>query len=220
MTAKIKLNAASGGGSFSLQAPSSSANNRVFTLPDSADATILTSTTATGKILQTKTTFVTARSSYVFSSASTYLTLTPLNTTITPIGANSKFIVSAQVSGEGTVSNQQYFLKLIRNVTSGFADGDNVNIATGDNSGYATGIVATSAFHGYNAENNDSTISTSHISPFEDSPSVSVGGNLQYKVQVFSQTTTTWYLNRTKTLYNESYGDYLPSWVTVMEVSA
>ena len=40
MTAKIKLNAASGGGSFSLQAPSSSANNRVMTLPDSADGTL------------------------------------------------------------------------------------------------------------------------------------------------------------------------------------
>ena len=42
MTAKIKLNAASGGGSFSLQAPSSSSNNRVFTLPDIADATLST----------------------------------------------------------------------------------------------------------------------------------------------------------------------------------
>jgi len=42
MTAKIKLNAASGGGSFSLQAPSSSANNRVFTIPDVADATMAT----------------------------------------------------------------------------------------------------------------------------------------------------------------------------------
>jgi len=42
MTAKIKLNAASGGGSFSLQAPSSSANNRVFTLPDVADASMAT----------------------------------------------------------------------------------------------------------------------------------------------------------------------------------
>ena len=49
MTAKIKLNAASGGGSFSLQAPSSSSNNRVFTLPDSADATHLTSTASLGK---------------------------------------------------------------------------------------------------------------------------------------------------------------------------
>ena len=43
MTAKIKLNAASGGGSFSLQAPSSSANNRVITLPDVADGTLVTS---------------------------------------------------------------------------------------------------------------------------------------------------------------------------------
>ena len=43
MTAKIKLNAASGGGSISIQAPSSSSNNRVISLPDIADGTILTS---------------------------------------------------------------------------------------------------------------------------------------------------------------------------------
>ena len=41
MTAKIKLNAASGGGSVSLQAPSSSSNDRVYNLPDSADITTL-----------------------------------------------------------------------------------------------------------------------------------------------------------------------------------
>ena len=54
MTAKIKLNAASGGGSFSLQAPSSSSNNRVFTLPDSADATLLTSLSSVGKVVDQK----------------------------------------------------------------------------------------------------------------------------------------------------------------------
>ena len=43
MTAKIKLNSASGGGSISLQAPSSSSNNRVITLPDIADGTLVTS---------------------------------------------------------------------------------------------------------------------------------------------------------------------------------
>jgi len=43
MTAKIKLNAASGGGSISIQAPSSSSNNRVIALPDIADGTIVTS---------------------------------------------------------------------------------------------------------------------------------------------------------------------------------
>jgi|TARA_R100000329_G_C7617627_1_gene219411 hypothetical protein len=43
MSGKLKLNAASGGGSISIQAPSSSSNNRVLTLPDVADSTILTS---------------------------------------------------------------------------------------------------------------------------------------------------------------------------------
>tara|TARA_R100001086_G_C11723897_1_gene227680 strand:- start:26 stop:694 length:669 start_codon:yes stop_codon:yes gene_type:complete len=43
MTAKIKLNAASGGGSVSIQAPSSSSNNRVIALPDIADGTLVTS---------------------------------------------------------------------------------------------------------------------------------------------------------------------------------
>jgi len=50
MTAKIKLNAASGGGSFSLQAPSSSSNNRVISLPDKPDGTLLTS--ASGSSIQ------------------------------------------------------------------------------------------------------------------------------------------------------------------------
>jgi len=43
MTAKIKLNSASGGGSISIQAPSSSSNNRVISLPDIADGTLVTS---------------------------------------------------------------------------------------------------------------------------------------------------------------------------------
>ena len=38
---KIKLNTASGGGSVSLQAPSSSSNDRVYTLPDSAHISTL-----------------------------------------------------------------------------------------------------------------------------------------------------------------------------------
>ena len=65
MTAKIKLNAASGGGSISIQAPSSSSNNRVISLAAIADGTLLTSQSsidstklspaiAAGKILQFK----------------------------------------------------------------------------------------------------------------------------------------------------------------------
>ena len=94
MTAKIKLNAASGGGSFSLQAPSSSANNRVFTLPDSADATLLTSTTATGKILQV----VSTHSSTIFSTTNTSNTDTGLSATITPSSSSNKILISGTFS--------------------------------------------------------------------------------------------------------------------------
>jgi len=93
MTAKIKLNAASGGGSFSLQAPSSSANNRVFTLPDSADATILTSTATLGKVLQTVRAQTQTRLA-VGSNTGTFYT-SALTADITPSATSSKVFVLA-----------------------------------------------------------------------------------------------------------------------------
>jgi len=94
MTAKIKLNAASGGGSFSLQAPSSSSNNRVFTLPDSADATLLTSTSATGKVLQVVSATTTTQ---VNSSSSSHVD-TGLTCSITTTSASSKVYVAVSQS--------------------------------------------------------------------------------------------------------------------------
>ena len=181
----------------------------------------LTKTGGFGAILQVVKTNVTASSSYG-SSANSHYTLTPLNTTITPVGTNSHFIVSAQISGEPSAqSNANIFIRLIRNTTSGFADGNNVAIAVGDNGSNNTAPENTSAFHGYYAQNNDSTISTTHITNYVDSPSVSAGGDLQYKVQIYIQESgTTFYLNRTVTQYNQVYGDYLPSFLTVMEVAA
>jgi len=181
----------------------------------------LTKTGGFGAILQVVKTNVTASSSYG-SSANSHYTLTPLNTTITPVGTNSHFIVSAQISGEPSAnSNANIFIRLIRNTTSGFADGNNVAIAVGDNGSNNTAPENTSAFHGYYAQNNDSTISTTHITNYVDSPSVSAGGDLQYKVQIYIQESgTTFYLNRTVTQYNQVYGDYLPSFLTVMEIAA
>ena len=89
MTAKIKLNAASGGGSFSLQAPSSSSNNRVFTIPDVADGTIATTATA-GKVLQV----VTAIKTDTASTTSTTMSDTGLSASITPASASNKILVS------------------------------------------------------------------------------------------------------------------------------
>jgi len=91
MTAKIKLNAASGGGSFSLQAPSSSANNRVMTLPDSADGTVLTTTNPkAGNIIQV----VQASTSSEVSSTSSNYVDSGLSASITPSNANNKILIT------------------------------------------------------------------------------------------------------------------------------
>ena len=104
MTAKIKLNAASGGGSFSLQAPSSSSNNRVMTLPDTADGTILTTTNPkTGNIIQVVNTLFTTP---VTSTSNSYETISGFNATITPTATSSKILimVSAYSSTRNSVT--------------------------------------------------------------------------------------------------------------------
>ena len=97
MTAKIKLNAASGGGSFSLQAPSSSANARVMTLPDTADGTILTTTNPkAGNILQVVQTAKTDSTTYS-SVAHTAFTADVMTATITPSSSSNKVLISCVI---------------------------------------------------------------------------------------------------------------------------
>ena len=117
MTAKIKLNAASGGGSFSLQAPSSSSNNRVFTIPDVADGTIATTATA-GKILQV----VSQTSGNQATSTSTTFTTTGLEATITPSSSSSKILIevnSPMTGFAGGSGSQKGGLKVYRGGASG-----------------------------------------------------------------------------------------------------
>ena len=98
MTAKIKLNAASGGGSVSLQAPSSSSNNRVFTILHEVDATLLTSNTSTGKILQVKQVVKTDTFSLAASSTNQRIDITGLTIDITPSSASNKILVDYRVN--------------------------------------------------------------------------------------------------------------------------
>ena len=94
MTAKIKLNAASGGGSFSLQAPSSSSNNRVITLPDIADGTLLTNqSTGLGKVLQVKQTVIDTQQNYGTGAENEVM-----NVSITPSATSSKDLVCCNMA--------------------------------------------------------------------------------------------------------------------------
>ena len=116
MTAKIKLNAASGGGSFSLQAPSSSSNNRVMTLPDTADGTIITSTNLPDGLVKQhlQTTYSTQVNNTTSSFADTGLTLS-----ITPTSTGSKILVLAQQQVR-FYSQSQFIsggIKLVRTVS-------------------------------------------------------------------------------------------------------
>ena len=104
MTAKIKLNAASGGGSFSLQAPSSSSNNRVFTLPDSADATLLTSTASLGKVLQVVSSVKTDTASASVDMNSDWVGH-GLSVSITPSSASNKILITGQLSVNADIND-------------------------------------------------------------------------------------------------------------------
>ena len=111
MTAKIKLNAASGGGSFSLQAPSSSANNRVMTLPDTADGTILTTTNPKSKsVIQMVADIKKDVSSYATSSS---FAATGMSVTITPQSASNTLLVIANLA-IGNSGNNSTQWKLYR----------------------------------------------------------------------------------------------------------
>ena len=122
MSAKIKLNAASGGGSFSLQAPSSSSNNRVITLPDVADGTLLTNqSTGLWKVLQV----VHVEYSTQVISTSTSLVDTGVTLAITPIQTGSKMLVTVfqQLRITRAVAGQGARLDLLQDSTTRYQAG-------------------------------------------------------------------------------------------------
>ena len=151
MTAKIKLNAASGGGSFSLQAPSSSSNNRVITLPDLADGTLVTSEStldatklsgnlpalngsaltnlpASGKILQVIHAFTTT----FFSTTSSTLADIGLSASITPSSSSNKVLAFGNIGGIETSGDNYGQGAFLRDSTTIIADLDRGIGFTGD----------------------------------------------------------------------------------------
>ena len=156
MTAKIKLNAASGGGSFSLQAPSSSANTRVMTLPDTADGTILTTTNPkAGNIIQVVEGSTQSRVS-ITSGTGTWVD-TNLKASITPSSSSNKIFVL--VNGTlFTGNNSSGAATVFRGGTGGTNIGDSTY---GLFSGNANGETSAGAVMGCNLMKLDSPSTTS-----------------------------------------------------------
>jgi len=207
MTAKIKLNAASGGGSFSLQAPSSSANNRVFTLPDSADATILTSTTATGKILQV----VQFRKTDTFTSSQNGFVDIGVAVDITPSATSSKILVTVSISGF-VHTGSGGAAKIVRTI-----GGTATDLGKAD----ASGIRNVSSFSGslYTGDGSSSDLLQMNANTqFLDSPSTT--SQINYKVQCHPENNALRINYQENSQNTTASGIMTTSYITCMEVAA
>ena len=198
MSAKIKLNAASGGGSFSLQAPTSSSNNRVFTIPDVADGTIATTATA-GKILQV---IQGSTESEVTTSSTTYVD-SGLSQAITTTGSNKVLVII----------NQQY--RLFRNATQALGGFRILRGSTAIQQGPNGGSENAPFGLGVINNTNDNYVYDRYTVTYLDSPSA---GTHTYKTQM--AITTAQDSAQIRAQYNASSGANGASFITLMEVSA
>jgi hypothetical protein len=205
MTAKIKLNAASGGGSVSLQAPSSSSNNRVISLPDIADGTLLTSQSSldstklspaisTGKILQVKQTF---KNDTASTSSGTYAAISGLTVAITPSSSSNKILYMGSLYLAGTSAEAVFRLTRTIGGTLSNISGGNTFVDDEDGSFLIGG----------------SSLYRSASFQFLDSPNTTSEITYGINWQVHSGTM---YLNRT---WDAGFG-HGASAITVMEVAA
>tara|TARA_R100001086_G_scaffold214104_1_gene130098 strand:+ start:235 stop:843 length:609 start_codon:yes stop_codon:yes gene_type:complete len=200
---KIKLNASSGGGSVSLQAPSSSSNDRVITLPDIADGTLLTNqSSGLGKIVQVVTS---TKNDTFTTTSSSFVDITGMSRTITPSVASSKILILTTLHVGANDSGYPAFA-LLRGSTI-LADGD-----------YGTSSRTACTFGHYLPSQTTSNMVAHH---FLDTPSYSLGDTLTYKIQVLSayqskQVT----INRIDNTVDASYSLAGTSNLTVMEVAA
>ena len=202
MTAKIKLNAASGGGSFSLQAPSSSSNNRVMTLPDTADGTILTTTNPkSGNIIQVVSTTKTDTFS---SNSDSFTDLTGLSVTITPTSTSSKILFSATLcfgmSADGYGSG-----RLVR---------DSTPLGVAPAAGNRT-VCGFAMQMNLNANNKLYTLTYQYL----DSPNTTSATTYKLQARTYTGDSRTFTINRTQLDTNLEYLHRGESRVIAMEVA-
>ena len=135
MTGKIKLNATSGGGSVSFQAPSSTGDDRVITLPTTADGTVLTTTNPkAGSIIQLQSVTKTNTKSIAQSAGLT--DISGLSITITPASSSSKFYITGKVKVSMQYASSGHIYIDVNGSTVGNADADSTRGTSHTGIGY------------------------------------------------------------------------------------
>ena len=193
----IKLTADSGGGTFEIKAPSSSANTRVLTLPDTHNLTL-----NGGKILQVLQTVKTDTTSI---NSTSMTAISGMSVDITPSSTSSKILVIADLKiGESGTATQ---LRLVRGSTS---------IYTGDNPGANFNDISWSGYGG--SDTGQGYYGTQPVTlTFLDSPNTT--SQITYAVHWCRQNNAVAYLNKTG---NDAsvYSTRLASSILVQEVAA
>ena len=203
MTGKIKLNAASGGGSVSFQAPSSTGDDRIITLPTTADGTVLTTTNPkAGNIIQV----VKNQKTDVFSSTTkdSWTDITGATVAITPSATSNKvygiFSFAYGVDDYHAVIN----FKIVRSSTVV----SDVAAASGGAGTFQSTTYGLRAMHDANGGGFQTLT-------FLDSPSST--SSITYQLQYYGTQTATYYLNRGEN-DSASYGRGASTF-TAMEVA-
>ena len=218
MTAKIKLNAASGGGSISIQAPSSSSNNRVIALPDLADGTLLTSQSSldstklspaitSGKLLQVVQSTITSAAVQNINAGSNY-DWSSFSASITPASTSNKVLITAMLSLVGE-SSHPFYLKIKNGTTGSYLSGSRGN-SSGNKEQVTTGIPT---------QSNDYTMGNVYVE-FLDSPSTTSAVQYYFTISHGSNNQRAIYINQTDADTNSYQYSRGISTLTLKEIAA
>ena len=182
----IKLTADSGGGTFEIKAPSSSANTRVLTLPDTGNLTL--GKTGILQVVQT------VKNDTASVSNATYADISGLTATITPSSTSNKILVSFVLQYGG--HNNSYV------AWKAYRDSTLLPVGT-----QGTGNMTNASFGGFQEQSNSQYGVQTAVWQYLDSPNSTSA--LTYKLQWASvyQPGGSYiiYLNRPQNADNNAY---------------
>lgn len=155
--------------------------------------------TATGAVVQIKNT---TKDDAFTSSSTTFVDVTGLSVSITPISASNKILVLVQYSGINNISTSQHFFQVLRDATP-----IGVGAAAGNRSP-VTGVFNQS----------DPAGIANRVVAFLDSPATTSATT--YKIQARNTGSGTLYVNRAQTDTDAGTTPRTCSTITLFEVSA
>ena len=205
----------SGGNGVSIVAPDSNpASDRTLKLPSDGDGTLLTTNSSVGKILQV---VINEKGSTVSISGQSqngsFGTVTGINVTITPTAASSKILVQFCL-GKVSHNSNSTGVRFTRSVAGGTAAAIKIGDSDGNKQRVSSNIFGTSL------------INTGHAQGFNyqfvDTPSYSVGQAIVYQMEVQTEGSGNFYVNRTHDDTNNTNIHFARAFstITAMEVAA